>query len=54
MNVNRLEQNFALTSDDTASLHQSGHAYNKKINANFLFGGFIGNQTVVLSTYICT
>ena len=47
MNVNRLGQKLLLTSDDTASYADSGDADNKKINANFKKGGFIGYQTFV-------
>ena len=40
---------------ETVSLRTNSKAAdNKKINANFKKGGFIGNQTVMLSNYICT
>ena len=43
MNVNRFVDSFVQTSEDIASYADSGDAHNKKINANFLFGGFIAS-----------
>ena len=60
-NVNRFGQTFSLTSEGIASLEKSGDAHNKKINANFLFGGFIASyeswcvikQLCFVSTVMC-
>ena len=41
--VIRFMDSFVRTSDCTASWAKCGDADNKKINANFLFGGFIAS-----------
>ena len=41
--VYRFVDSFVRTSDCTASWAECGDADNKKINANFLFGGFIAS-----------